>query len=79
MMFWWWSVKSRIMPVAGRKCSMDRDDVELLKENGWEVECESPFEVRHVDGSFATGLAARIVLERMRWEDEKDGREGRAT
>ena len=58
---------------------MDRDDVELLKENGWEVECESPFEVRHVDGSFATGLAARIVLERMRWEDEKDGREGRAT
>ena len=27
---------------------------DLLKENGWEVECESPFEIRHEDGSFAS-------------------------
>lgn len=36
----------------------------LLEENDWIVECESPFEIRHKDGgSFASGLAASIVLD----------------
>jgi hypothetical protein len=34
----------------------------LLERNGWEVECESPKEIRHSDGSFATGQAVNYVL-----------------
>ena len=36
---------------------------ELLEENGWSIECQSPFEIRHVDGSFASGNAARRVID----------------
>lgn len=39
---------------------------DLLKENGWEVECESPFEIRHEDGSFASMNAAYSVVEELR-------------
>ena len=45
---------------------MNLEDVELLKAHGWEVECELPFEVRHVDGSFATGQAAKLVLDDLK-------------
>jgi hypothetical protein len=38
------------------------DDEKLLESLGWEVECHSPFEIRHKDGSFASGQAADIVL-----------------
>ena len=42
---------------------MDEQDEKLLKENGWIVECESPFEIRYEDGgAFASGAAADIVL-----------------
>lgn len=34
----------------------------VLAENGWTIECESPFELRHDDGSFASGQAAEIVI-----------------
>lgn len=33
-----------------------------LEYYGWAVECESPFEIRHEDGSFASGQAAYTVL-----------------
>ena len=39
---------------------------ELLKENGWEIMCESPFEIRHEDGSFATMNAAYSVVVELR-------------
>lgn len=39
---------------------------DLLKENGWEVECESPFEIRHEDGSFASMNVAYSVVEELR-------------
>lgn len=42
---------------------------DLLKENGWEVECESPFEIRHEDGSFASMNAAYRVVEELRLSD----------
>ena len=45
---------------------MNKDDIELLKNNGWTVECESPFEIRHVDGSFATGQAAEAILDGLK-------------
>lgn len=45
------------------------EDEELLKENGWDVECESPFEIRYEDGgAFASGLAADIVLDYYKHE-----------
>lgn len=36
---------------------------EILKQAGWEIECQSPFEIRHQDGSFASGQAAILVAE----------------
>lgn len=38
-------------------------DETILEHHGWTMECESPFEIRHEDGSFASGQAAEIVLE----------------
>lgn len=50
---------------------MDMDKEELLQKNGWVVECESPFEIRHKDGSFASLNAAKMVVEQLR-SDESD-------
>lgn len=36
-----------------------------LQENGWQVECESPLEIRHEDGSFASMNAAYHVAESL--------------
>jgi hypothetical protein len=36
---------------------------EILESNGWQIDCESPFEISHEDGSFATLNAANIVLQ----------------
>jgi len=47
----------------------------LLEANGWNVECESPFEIRHNEsGSFATGLAAKIVVADLEQEAREDKR-----
>jgi len=43
---------------------MERED--LLKENGWVIECESPFEISHIDGSFASMSAAYSVVNELR-------------
>jgi len=45
---------------------MNKDDVKILRDNGWFVECESPFEIRNQDGSFATNRAAEMVLDTLR-------------
>lgn len=37
----------------------------LLEKHGWTVECQSPFEIRHSDGSFASGQAADLVLHAL--------------
>lgn len=49
-----------------------RTTEQILSEAGWEVECESPLEIRTVDGSFATGEAALIVLASLRQEAEDE-------
>jgi hypothetical protein len=41
----------------------------FLGEKGWTVECESPLEIRHNDGSFATLNAANLVIEQLRLPD----------
>jgi hypothetical protein len=47
----------------------DRRDMsveDLLKAEGWEIECLSPFEIRHEDGSFMCGNAANDLLRTLR-------------
>jgi len=44
------------------------NDEKLLIHHGWTIECQSPFEIRHEDGSFATGQAADCVLSSLREE-----------
>jgi len=51
---------------------MKTQDEKILESNGWTIECNSPFEIRHEDGSFATGQAADIVLSSVK--DESVGR-----
>lgn len=43
------------------------NDEKALEENGWELECESPLEIRHeTSGDFASGQAARLVVDSIR-------------
>ncbi len=44
------------------------DDIKILEEYGWTVECESPFEISYKEDetSRATGFAADIVLLAVR-------------
>lgn len=41
---------------------MTLKELQLLEAEGWTVECESPLEIRHEDGSVATGYAAQMVI-----------------
>lgn len=51
---------------------MKFSDEQLLEKNGWIVECESPFEIRHSEtNSFATGIAAELILESLKPKVEK--------
>ena len=45
---------------------------EILENNEWVVECESPLEIRHNDGNFATMQAAQIVLDSLSNENIED-------
>lgn len=50
---------------------MDQLDARLLELNGWDVECESPFEIYHQEtNSKATGMAARIVLQDLKQQKQ---------
>jgi hypothetical protein len=52
--------------------SMIDEHRKLLEDNGWTVECESPLEIRHEDGSFATLNGADMVLCQLLF-DQQDG------
>lgn len=55
---------------------MNQEDIEFLEQNGWIVECESPLEIREEEsGSFATGYAAKCVLESLRNEERENQKE----
>lgn len=42
---------------------MKESDIKILEENGWEVICESPFEIEEINGGgTATGEGAELVL-----------------
>ena len=48
---------------------MKDEDRKLLEDDGWEVDCESPFEISREDGSRATLAGAEYVLEYLRLTD----------
>ena len=39
---------------------------EILEQEGWSMDCESPLELSHEDGSFASGQAAQIVIDSLK-------------
>ena len=47
---------------------------ELLEKLGWVIICNSPLEIEYGDGSFASGMAADIVIEELmkNYEDYLD-------
>jgi len=47
-------------------------DQDILERNGWSVDCESPFEISHEDGSTATGQAAYIVIGYLKQNKSED-------
>ena len=51
---------------------MNEKDIKLLEDWGWEVICESPFEISLMDEeqSQASGAAADIVLEHIKDVDK---------
>lgn len=51
---------------------MTDNDREIIAAAGWILECESPFEITHDDGSFASGQAADYVLAALREEYTED-------
>lgn len=50
------------------KCMIENKVKKYMEEEGWLIECESPFEIRNSDGSFASGFAAKIVYDYYRDE-----------
>jgi hypothetical protein len=44
------------------------ENTKILERFGWQIICQSPFEIQHQDGSFASGQAANLVLEECRKE-----------
>lgn len=57
-----------ITSMYGIRMSDEMSDEEILKEMGWTIECQSPFEIRHEDGSFASGQAAQYCLDNIKKE-----------
>lgn len=45
---------------------MNQEDRKLLEDDGWVIDCESPFEISDKDGNRATGRAADYVLDYLR-------------
>ena len=45
----------------------ESDDA-FLESLGWTVECQSPLEIRHTDGDFASGFAAKVLIDYLKSE-----------
>jgi hypothetical protein len=54
------------------------NDEQLLEKYGWSLDCQSPLEISHKDGSFARYLPAELLIDHLREiyeEEEKEMRE----
>lgn len=49
----------------GDYAEQDEKEEDALAHAGWTIECQSPLEIRHKDGDFATGQAARLVIDHV--------------
>ena len=50
---------------------MNQRDLDLLEQEGWNVDCESPFVITHEEsGSEATNIAAELILNMIKEENE---------
>jgi len=50
---------------------MNQRDIDLLEQNGWSVDCESPFVITHRESSSeATDIAADMVLGVIQREND---------
>lgn len=47
-------------------------DRDILENYGWVIECESPYEVRHEDGSFASGQAVSYLIDSLKEEFKEE-------
>jgi len=50
---------------------MCEDDKKILEENGYSVDCESPFEISNENGDQATGECAWIVLQYLKMDEDE--------
>jgi len=65
----------KIEKLAFRKVLQPTND-ELCDKYGWTIECKSPLEIRHADGSFASGRSADVLVWYLRDQyDEELNRE----
>ena len=48
------------------KRSWEQKLQQMLDDDGWEVECESPLELRNINGSFVSGQSAADLLNHYR-------------
>jgi len=50
-------------------------DEKILERYGWSLDCKSPLEVSHTDGSFARYLPAELLIEHLRETFEQEEKE----
>ena len=47
------------------------EKVAIIEKLGWTLECESPLEISHSDGTFARGLAAEYTIDGLIADNEE--------
>lgn len=47
-------------------------DEQLLERYGWSLDCQSPLNISHVDGSQASNLPARLMIHHLREQYEEE-------
>jgi len=50
---------------------MEITNKELLEKYGWSLDCENPLEISHTDGSRASNIPAKLMIESLK-EDYKE-------
>lgn len=50
----------------------DKDLEQYMESQGWTIVCESPLEIQHEDGSFASMQAAKALIRELKTEYEEE-------
>lgn len=51
---------------------MKLTDEEILDRCGWSLDCQSPLNISHTDGTMATNYAAQVMIDYLRDEFEEE-------